>query len=133
MDNKLKHLEFIQSVISRMAGNSFLLKGWSVTLAAALFALAAKDANHRLILLAYYPVLVFWILDGYFLSQERRYRALYDEVRQLTAEDINFSMDTRSLKKGRNRWGAATLSNTLMLFYGAVLLAMLLVSYLLFH
>jgi hypothetical protein len=36
---KEKHLELIQAVISRMAGNSFLLKGWSVTLAAALLAL----------------------------------------------------------------------------------------------
>ena len=38
-----KHLEFVQSTISRMASNSFLLKGWSVTLAAGLFALSAKD------------------------------------------------------------------------------------------
>ena len=43
VSNKLKHLEFIQAAINRMAGNLFMLKGWSVTLIAALFALAAKD------------------------------------------------------------------------------------------
>ena len=37
MDAKLKHLEMIQGVINRMANCSFLLKGWSVTLIAALF------------------------------------------------------------------------------------------------
>src|SRR5215467_8708030 len=95
MDSNLKHLEFLQAVISRMAGNSFLLKGWSVTLAAALFALAAKDANLKLIVLAYYPILVFWVLDGFFLSQERLYRALYDKVRALPEANIDFSMDTR--------------------------------------
>jgi hypothetical protein len=45
MEAKLKHLEFVQVAVSRMAGNSFLLRGWSVTLAAGLFALAAKDTS----------------------------------------------------------------------------------------
>jgi len=133
MDTKLKHLEFIQAVISRMAGNSFLLKGWSVTLAAALFALSAKEANAKLIALAYYPVLVFWVLDGYFLSQERRYRALYDKVRNFAEANIDFSMDTREFSKGRNTWAAAILSKTLLIFYVTVLLAMLLVARYLLH
>ena len=30
-ENKRKHLEFIQSVINRMAENSFLVQGWCVT------------------------------------------------------------------------------------------------------
>jgi len=80
-DNKLKHLEFVQNVISRMAANSFLLKGWSVTLVAAIFALATKDGNPSLLPVAYLPAFVFWFLDAYFLRQERLYRKLYDEVR----------------------------------------------------
>jgi len=36
MEAKLKHLEMIQDVIKRMASNSFLLKGWSLTLVVAL-------------------------------------------------------------------------------------------------
>jgi hypothetical protein len=128
MDAKLKHLEFVQAVISRMAGNSFLLRSWSVTLAAALFALAAKDTNHKLIAVAYYPILIFWILDGYFLSQERLFRALYDKVRQLPDANIDFSMDTREFYGGRNSWISATLSKTVVIFYGSVLVVMLLVA-----
>jgi hypothetical protein len=120
-------------VISRMAGNSFLLKGWSVTLVAALFALAAKDSNTRFIPVAYYPVLVFWILDGYFLSQERSFRALYDKVRQLPPETIDFSMDAREFNTGRNTWSSATLSTTLLLFYVPTILAMLAVTHFLFR
>ncbi len=41
MEAKLKHLEMIQGVVNRMASNSFQLKGWSVVLVSALFALAA--------------------------------------------------------------------------------------------
>lgn len=92
--NKHKHLEFIQASINRMSGNLFLLKGWSITLIAALFALAAKDTNKSYILIAFFPLLIFWTLDGYFLSHERRFRALYEHVRKLKEEDIDFSMDT---------------------------------------
>lgn len=60
MDAKLKHLELIQGVINRLAGNSFYMKGWAVVLLSALL------------------VLVFWGLDAYFLWQERLYRVLYD-------------------------------------------------------
>lgn len=45
MDNKVNHLEMIQGVISRMASNSFALKGWAVTLVAGIFALSSKDAD----------------------------------------------------------------------------------------
>lgn len=62
MESKLKHLEMIQGVINRMASNSFLLKGWSVTLISALFALAAKDTNQFFIYLAYFPCVAFGAL-----------------------------------------------------------------------
>ncbi len=93
---KLKHLEMIQVVINRMANNSFLLKGWSVTLTAALFALAAKGSNPVFILLAWVPALMFWGLDGYYLRQERLFRKIYDKVRKIKDDSgIDFSMDTR--------------------------------------
>ena len=133
MDMKLKHLEFIQAAISRMAGNAFLLKGWSVTLAAALFALSAKDANPKLIAIAYFPILVFWVLDGYFLSQERLFRALFDKVRKTPESDIDFSMDTREFNTGRNTWVRSALSTTPVIFYGTVLFVMLIVARYLVH
>lgn len=125
--NKHKHLEFLQSTINRMAGNLFLLKGWSITLIAALFALAAKDSNKAYAALAYFPLLMFWTLDGYFLSQERCFRALYDQVRRLDESQIDFSMDTRPFKSDfRNTWTGATFSRTLLVYY-ATLATLLLV------
>jgi|SRR6266849_5877069 len=127
VEAKLKHLEFIQSVINRLSGNSFLLKGWSVTLVAALFALAAKDANKNYILVAYLPVLLFWNVDAYFLSQERKFRGLYDEVRMKREEEINFSMDTQPYHTAKNSWARSSLSVTLLLFYLPLAAIMLLV------
>lgn len=121
MDRRLSHLKMLQAVVTRMAGNSFLLKGWSVTLVSALFALAAANANVYFVYLAYFPVVVFWILDGYFLRQERLFRALYDRVRLLAdTEPVDFSMDTEPVAAKVSSWPATCLSVTLRLFYGAV-------------
>ena len=122
---KLKHLEFIQSVVNRMASNSFLLKGWSVTLVAALFALAAKDSDKKYIVVAYFPVLIFWILDAYFLSQERRFRNLYDAVRAKKEDEIDFSMDTNPFADSRTKWAATFFSRTLVVFYLSMVLVMI--------
>jgi hypothetical protein len=127
MDRKLKHLDFIQGVINRLSTNSFLLKGWGVVLVSALFALSANSSNVKFILLAYFPAIAFWALDGYFLSLERGYRKLYDKVRHLDADKIDFSMDTREIHTGSNEWASAFLSKTLIVFHGALIGAVLIV------
>lgn len=128
--NKHKHLEFIQVSINRMSGNLFLLKGWSITLIAALFALAAKDTNKAYILIAYFPLFIFWTLDGYFLCMERRFRSLYEHVRRLNEDDIDFSMNTEPFKNDpRNNWAASFLSRTLVVYYAGLALAMILLSF----
>jgi hypothetical protein len=129
VDRKLKHLEFIQGVINRLSTNSFLLKGWSVVLVSALFALSANNANVRFIMLAYIPAIIFWGLDGYFLSLERIYRRHYERVRTKNAEDIDFSMDTSDIQSGFNEWASATLSKTLMPFHGALIGAIIMVMF----
>lgn len=122
MQNKLKHLEFIQGVINRLASNSFQMKGWSVVLVAAILVLLAREGRLDAAFIAFGPVLVFWGLDGYFLWQERLYRGLYDHVRTLDERDIDFSMDTTPFRVGHVlTWAGATLSRTLLFFYGALL------------
>jgi hypothetical protein len=134
MDNKPNHLQMVQAVITRMGGNSFLLKGWSVTLVSALFALAADKSNHTFALIGYLPVLMFWTLDGYFLRQERLFRALYDKVREQDAAKIDFSMNTAPFVGQVSGVLRVCLSRTLLVFHGALLMTVFLVSSLLaFH
>lgn len=128
MDEKLKHLELIQGVINRLSTNSFLLKGWSVVLVSALFALAAHESRVAFVYLAFIPAIAFWGLDGYFLWQERLYRALYDHVRSQPNSGIDFSMDTRSCRSGVAwGWPGAVLSRTLLAFHGVLLVAIIVV------
>ena len=92
-DKKIKFLEMIQGIINRMAGNSFLLKGWAVTLMAGIFALAAKDANFSFFLIAYVPIILFWFLDSYYLQLERKYRVLYNRATEIPNEQIDFKLN----------------------------------------
>ena len=57
MEKKMQHLQMIQDVITRMASNSFMLKGWAVTLIAGIFALASKDTNKLYFIIVYIPVI----------------------------------------------------------------------------
>ncbi|RKS95596.1 hypothetical protein BC952_1289 [Flavobacterium limicola] len=101
-ENKLKHLEFIQNTITRMSTNSFIIKGWTITLISALFVLAQKDSNTTYAILTYITVPIFWYLNAFFLLQERRYRSLYDDVRIKDENLIDFSMDAKTYNAGEN-------------------------------
>lgn len=118
-DEKIKHLEFIQAVINRMANTSFLLKGWSITVIAGLFAFSARQNEETLLGLAMVLTFVFWGLDAFFLWQERLYRALYEHVRLQPHGEIDFSMNASRF--GAEHWFiAAPFSVTLLPFYGFV-------------
>ena len=118
MDAKLKHLELIQGVINRLAGNSFYIKGWAVVLLSALLVLVVREDRGELSLLGLLPVLVFWGLDAYFLWQERLFRALYDRVRLIDEAEIDFSMDVGVVRAdSRLTWSRALVSRTLSPFY----------------
>ena len=124
----MKHLEFIQSAINRMAGNSFLLKGWAITLTGGLLALTFKETNRRYLYISLVVLALFWLMDSYYLSRERRFIGLYNSVRKRTEEHIDFSMDISSFG---DKWGWMTcaFSRTLILFYGGLVVVHLVVNH----
>lgn len=97
-DQRVKHLELVQAIVTRLGQNSFTVRGWSVTLVSVLFALiASKDAPPSAALITLVPTVVFWRLDAYYLRQERLFRKLYTALAaDLTATPpvlAVFSMD----------------------------------------
>lgn len=112
----------IQDIITRMSSNSFLLKGWTVTLIVALFAITAKDFKNIYVLFSFFILIIFWILDGFFISTERCFKNLYNVVRSKEGEEIDFSMKYKEFKKGRNTWIRSIFSKTLLIFYGILLI-----------
>ena len=126
MDNNeriLKHLEFIQGVVNRLGRNSFLLKGWSmaVLVAGALLMVRLRPDQPLLALTLLLPVVGFWMLDAYFLRQERLFRAEYNRVRQ--QDETDFAMNPMQHKdQPKHSWLATSFSVTLVVFYGIEIL-----------
>ncbi|KUO18886.1 hypothetical protein [Streptomyces dysideae] len=118
--DQVKHLEFIQGVITRLGTNSFLVKGWALTLSAGLLALSASQLSWQLAAVGVVPLLCFWYLDGFFLRQERLFRHLYDDVRRPGSQVETLSMNVGPYLD-RTPWARITFSQTLALFYGPLL------------
>ena len=114
----VKHLEFIQGVVNRLGSNAFLLKGWSMTVlvAGSLLMVRLRPDQPLLALTLLVPVFGFWLLDSYFLWQERLFRAEYGRVRQQNETD--FSMNPMQHKgKPKHSWSSTFFSVTLVIFY----------------
>jgi hypothetical protein len=121
MEAKLKHLEFIQGVISRMATNSFLFKGWAITIAAGLSAFAAIDTTRAVLSIALISTAMFWGLDGYYLWLEHRFRDLYAKVAAMDESAIDFSMRFDKPCPFRTWLRTCFRRPHLWLFYGAII------------
>lgn len=90
-ENKVKHLEFVQSNIARMNQCSFQMKGWMITVVTAMLALYAASinpengyGNNMFIFVSIAPTILFWFLDSYYLQQERKFRGVYNDLIGIT-------------------------------------------------
>ena len=84
MDKKevlLKEIDLIQSCINRMAQNSFLVKGWTISLIAVILALLPEKIDIKILCaIGLVATLCFWFLDAFYLKMERLYRWKYEWV-----------------------------------------------------
>ena len=78
--DRIKHLEFIQNIITRMNTNSFQIKRMTVTIVAALLAVYVSTSSVLFLYIPIIPTLLFWFLDSYYLQQERKFRGVYNDV-----------------------------------------------------
>jgi len=116
---KLKHLDYIQAAIARMATNSFLFKGWAITIAAALSAFAAVNSQPALLAIALISTILFWGLDGYYLWLERGFIKLHEKVSARSEEDVDFSMKIDKRHAART-WFKTCWRPHLWIFYGSI-------------
>jgi len=122
----LKEIEIIQDIIRRMGFNSFMIKGWAITLV--VVTLLLKGTEYQ-VWIAFIPLLVFWFLDAYFLWQERMYRKLYEWVinNRLKTEEYLFDMNSYRFKGEVQSRFRIMFSITLGWFY--ISIAILIVIY----
>ncbi|HIB3373469.1 hypothetical protein [Pseudomonas aeruginosa] len=128
MDSKIAHLTFVQGVISRMAANSFLVKGWTIALVAALLAIGADKLTFSYLIIVLVPVILFWWLDAFYLHQETLYRKLYEIVASKEDRDIDFDMNALGLKNQIKSFKEIAVSKSISPFY-LVIIGLLFVMY----
>lgn len=130
-ENKNKHLDFIHNTINRMSGNSFLIKGWTISIISVLFIFTDKELNEEFLLISILAVVVFWYLNAFFLQHERKFRAVYDKVRLLSEGEIDFSMSTDDFKNGKFSLLSAFFGKTIWPLYFGILTMIVIGKYLL--
>jgi len=157
-----KELEMIENVITRMANNSFMIKGWCITLFIALITFFnIKDLSSTLLIFILSLIIfLFGYLDAFYLLMERKYTSLYSHIKKehlsgnkdklfdLNAEDFNKEcilaviINLKYIKKFYKKYSethnkflvaiggfiTAQLRNTILIFYGALILFVVLYS-----
>ena len=123
-----KHLEMIQGVINRMAANSFLIKGWTLTIVTALIALDIKGPKGNVVC-GLFPAIVFWCLDAYYLRQERLFRKLHEaivtDVKDNTTRVPLFDMRTRTVESDVQPVWRVMFSGSMLMFYLVIVFVIL--------
>ena len=128
---EIQHLEFIQNIINRMNSNSFQIKEWMITVVSALLALYASSSNETYIFVAIVPTLMFWFLDAYYLQQERKFRAVYNDVLADKSKIPLFTMPIQNYIGGRYSYWGTLFSKTIGWFYGVVVVLLIIGGFML--
>ena len=125
-DDERKHLDFVQSIISRLAQCSFQLKQWSVLLVTICFCLGLIIFDRKFILIALISILCFWFLDAFYLHQERKYRGLFNALTNSETPHINaYDLNASNYLKGFKEYLIVLFSRTISLVYIPLILVVL--------
>ncbi|HEL1619795.1 TPA: hypothetical protein TXL63_001654 [Streptococcus suis] len=120
-DIKSKHIDLVQSIVTRMAQNSFFIKGWMISIVVGLFIFLQENnlKNNYIIYLA--PIIGLWLLDSYYLWQERLYRKLYSQLICDLKETSDLKLSVEAFKE-ETQYISALFSITELLTYAPVAL-----------
>jgi hypothetical protein len=119
-DNLVEELNLIQTQIQRMAGNSFIVKGWYTTFMSAFIVYIFTKNDFSLIFLGVILTLGCFIYDCYFLYLENRYREKYSWViNNIDNDNFLFNLDPyeEEMLNKPVLWKDILLSKSILVFY----------------
>lgn len=123
--NMFKEIDLIQNIINRLAKNSFLIKGWAITLISVINIFSENQFLYCILIL-----IGFWCLDAYYLYMERRYRELYLWVIKNREKNSDFLFDLNTYREGLinetsiGLYIKSLLSKTMILFYALLIVVL---------
>ncbi|MEY3404344.1 MAG: hypothetical protein RLZZ86_3966 [Cyanobacteriota bacterium] len=72
------YLNILQGIITRMATNSASCKTWCISLVSAILVVIADKNKPNYAWISLIPIVLFFLLDSYYLGQERSFREIYN-------------------------------------------------------
>jgi hypothetical protein len=129
-EDKRKHLDYLQTAITRMNTNSFQIRSMVVVVISAMLALFAATPKVIFLMLSIFPSIVFWLLDAYYLQQENKFRAMYDDVAGI-ANNYAIKLYEMPLKKyncKECRYWRNFFSMTMLIFYLLLIIIVTIIS-----
>lgn len=73
-EDKIAHLQMIQGVIDRMSTSAAIYKGFAATIVTGIAAISFTEVSAWILLIAFFPVGCFLVMDTYYLKLEKQYR-----------------------------------------------------------
>lgn len=124
-----KEIDIIQNCINRMASNSFLIKGWFITLILGFITFGYEKLNFEILMILSLFVTIFcWTSDAFFLQLERKYRKKYNWVikKRKTVLDFQYNLNPdesgmwNSDDSTQTKFIEVFFSKTLVFLYGTI-------------
>ena len=115
---RTKHLDMIQGVISRLAGNSAVIKRYCIVMVAIGVAIYKSIGDPLAVAALVVMVVVFWLMDDRYLQHEKWFRNLYDQIRVEPPEqrpDYRMTPDS-ALRDSVSFWGRVLSWSTVGLY-----------------
>ncbi|QIK50344.1 HIT domain-containing protein (plasmid) [Gordonia terrae] len=92
-EDRRKHLDYIQAVVTRQSAASSSAKGWLLPVTTAAFGFALTQRLWPLALLGVIAVILFAYLDANYLRSEKAFRKLYNTVARAERMVPRFTLD----------------------------------------
>lgn len=130
------YLNILQGVIARMASNSANCKTWCISLVSAILVVIADKNKPNYAWIALIPIILFFLLDSYYLGQERSFRQIYNDfVKELHSSgevtiDKLFALKPPKGINVVNLLFASSLSFSIYPFYIILILTVVIAKYL---
>lgn len=117
---RVEHLRMILQMAGHKASNSDNLKRWCVSFSSAFLALSTQQKGVHVAYLALFPIFFLWMLDCHERYLYGMVLKLYDHVRELPDEMIDFNLNLNQVQGQEGSIIAYFFKPQLMIFYGSM-------------
>lgn len=122
-EDRRKHLDHLQSVISRQSAASSATKGWLMPIITATFGIALTQRSALLATVGLVTIILFACIDTRYLQNERSFRELYKRVARGENSLPPFTMNPQDIPGIEHTFLSSLRSWSITLFYGTLLAA----------